>query len=122
MHSGAPLATFNRDKNLIKAPKVDVMGFGRVKGAAAPNRDEFLATRCLGLRWVASEVIRKRYSYALGMKWRRALSGSTYVAGSRANRVASQIAVAFSICQLLDQPVEKTPTVGGRLASVSVAG
>lgn len=46
--SRVPVATFNRDKNLIKAPRARLAGFGWVIGVAALNRDEILAFPLIG--------------------------------------------------------------------------
>jgi hypothetical protein len=43
LHKRVPLATFNRDKNLVKSPRVGFSGFRWVLGAVTANRDKYLA-------------------------------------------------------------------------------
>ena len=49
LRSEVPLATFNRDKNLIKSPRADLSGFWWVMGAVTTNRDKYLAGPQCGL-------------------------------------------------------------------------
>lgn len=96
LHSGAPLATFNREKNLVKSPGRATRGFCGLRLGATTNREKILANQNSGLLWVGSEVIRKRYSYALGLCILRASSGSGR--GMECGQcVASSIARVFPV-------------------------
>ena len=49
LHSKVRVATFNRDKNLIKSPRAGLSGFPWVTGAVTTNRDKYLAGLRVGL-------------------------------------------------------------------------
>lgn len=48
LRSYVPLATFNRDKNLVKSPRAGLSGFRWVLGAVTANRDKYLANPRFG--------------------------------------------------------------------------
>ncbi len=48
LRSSVPLATFNRDKNLVTSPRVGSTGFRWVKWAVTPNREKHLASPQFG--------------------------------------------------------------------------
>jgi len=94
LRSGVRVATFNREKNLVTSPRRETRGFCGVMWAVTPNREKILANRIQGLLWVGSEVIRKRYSYALSLCNLRATRGSRRGMGC-GRCVASSIASVF---------------------------
>ena len=48
LRSWVPLATFNRDKNLIKAPRAGLSGFLWVRGAVTTNHEKYRADPQIG--------------------------------------------------------------------------